>query len=53
MVFGSRASLDAYQTHPAHLALKAIVGPFRSERGQLDFERHPPIDRERPSGATG
>ena len=39
MVFRNRADLQAYQTHPAHLALKAVVGPLRSERGQLDFER--------------
>jgi hypothetical protein len=42
MVFASREDLDAYQTHPVHLALKAIVGPLRSARSQLDFERHPP-----------
>ena len=39
MVFQSRAALDAYQTHPAHLALKAVVAPLRSARSQLDFER--------------
>lgn len=39
MVFGSRADLEAYQTHPDHLALKAVIGPLRSARGQLDFER--------------
>lgn len=38
MVFRSRADLQAYQAHPAHLALKAIVAPLRSARGQLDFE---------------
>lgn len=38
MVFASRAALDAYQTHPSHLAIKALVGPLRSVRGQIDFE---------------
>lgn len=38
MVFESRAALDAYQTHPSHLAIKALVGPMRSARGQIDFE---------------
>lgn len=37
MVFASRADLDAYQTHPGHLQIKALVGPLRSERGQADF----------------
>jgi len=39
MVFRSRAALDAYQTHPDHLAFKAAIGPLRSARSQLDFER--------------
>lgn len=38
MLFESRAALDAYQTHPSHLAIKALVGPMRSARGQIDFE---------------
>jgi hypothetical protein len=38
MVFASRADLDAYQRHPAHLAIKALVGPMRSARAQVDFE---------------
>lgn len=37
MVFESRAALDAYQSHPDHLAIKALVGPMRRERGQIDF----------------
>jgi hypothetical protein len=48
MVFASRADLEAYQTHPVHLALKAIVGPLRSARSQLDFER----DRQPYTPAT-
>lgn len=39
MVFASRADLEAYHTHPVHLDLKAVVGPLRSARSQLDFER--------------
>jgi hypothetical protein len=42
MVFESRAALEAYQSHPEHLALKAIVAPLRSARSQLDFERARP-----------
>ncbi len=38
MVFSSRAALDAYQSHPCHLAIKALVGPMRSARSQIDFE---------------
>lgn len=44
MVFASRADLDAYQSHPAHLAMKAVIGPLRSARSQLDFERPSPPD---------
>lgn len=44
MVFASRADLDAYQTHPVHLELKAVIGPLRSARSQLDFVRQPVID---------
>lgn len=41
MVFESRAALDAYQAHPSHLAIKVLVGPMRSARGQIDFELPP------------
>lgn len=37
MVFASRADLEAYQTHPAHLKIKSLVGPMRAARGQADF----------------
>lgn len=37
MVFASRVDLDAYQTHPAHLKIKSLVGPMRAVRGQADF----------------
>lgn len=43
MVFHNRAALEAYQRHPEHLALKAIVAPLRSARSQLDFERTRPL----------
>lgn len=45
MVFRSRADLDAYQSHPDHLALKATIGPLRSARSQLDFERRTHTER--------
>jgi hypothetical protein len=38
MVFETRAHLDIYQTHPAHTQIKAVVGPMRTMRGQVDFE---------------
>ena len=38
MVFDSLASLEAYQSHPAHLEIKKLVGPMRLERCQVDFE---------------
>lgn len=38
MVFATRAHLDAYQQAPAHLAIKALVGPLRSARAQIDIE---------------
>jgi Stress responsive A/B Barrel Domain len=38
MVFASRADLEAYQALPAHLAIKALMGPMRSARAQVDFE---------------
>ncbi len=38
MVFATPADLHAYQSNPAHLRIKALVGPMRSERGQIDFE---------------
>lgn len=37
MVFESRAALEAYLAHPSHLAIKAMVAPLRSARGQIDF----------------
>ncbi len=40
--FSSRAALDAYQQHPAHLAIKPIIGPLRETRGAVDFEAQIP-----------
>jgi hypothetical protein len=52
MVFQSRDALDAYQSHPAHLALKSIVGPLRSARSQLDFERIRPMGNSQEKQGT-
>lgn len=41
MIFASRADLEAYQTHPSHLAIKKLVGPMRMERCQVDFALTP------------
>jgi len=38
MEFASRADLEAYQVHPAHLEIKQLVGPMRVARGQADIE---------------
>jgi quinol monooxygenase YgiN len=36
--FTDRAALDAYQQHPAHLAIKPVIGPLRELRGAVDYE---------------
>ncbi|MCH8506223.1 MAG: Dabb family protein [Ectothiorhodospiraceae bacterium] len=36
--FESRAALDAYHTHPAHEAVKSLVGEVRSDRCLVDYE---------------
>ena len=38
MRFESRAALEAYANHPAHLEIKKLVGPLRMDRKQVDFE---------------
>jgi len=38
MVFASRSALDAYNVHPAHQAIKALMRPMRQTRAQVDFE---------------
>jgi hypothetical protein len=35
--FESRAALDAYQVHPAHVAMKAFIGSVRAERWVADY----------------
>ena len=40
--FDSVAALDAYQTHPAHLAIKPFIGAVRLERQCMDFEMPEP-----------
>ena len=36
--FASQAALDAYQSHPDHLAMKPFIGAIRAERHCIDFE---------------
>ncbi len=36
--FESVAALDAYQTHPQHVALKPFVGAVREARQCMDYE---------------
>jgi Stress responsive A/B Barrel Domain len=38
MIFESRAALEAYATHPAHLEIKTLMGPARKSRAQVDVE---------------
>ena len=37
--FTDIATLDAYQKHPAHLAVSAQLTPMRLQRSVLDYER--------------
>jgi hypothetical protein len=39
MEFDSREALDAYQVHPAHQEFAAFLGPLRTERRVVDYER--------------
>ena len=36
--FTDRESLDAYQQHPTHLAVKPAIGPLRESRAAVDYE---------------
>lgn len=36
--FDSKAALDAYQNHPAHVAIKPFIGAVRLERHCMDYE---------------
>jgi len=38
MVFESRQALEAYNVHPEHLKVKAMMAPLRMTRSQADFE---------------
>jgi Stress responsive A/B Barrel Domain len=38
MIFESRAALEAYASHPAHLGIKTLMGPARKARAQVDVE---------------
>ena len=37
-VFRDKAALDAYQDHPAHVAIKPFIGAVRLERQCMDYE---------------
>ncbi len=39
--FESREALDAYQRHPVHAEVSALLGPLRRERTVLDHELPP------------
>lgn len=45
--FADRASLDAYQAHPEHVALKEFVAAVRSERRLVDYESDEPATVDR------
>ena len=36
--FADRASLEAYQEHPQHMALKPFIGAVREARQCMDYE---------------
>jgi hypothetical protein len=36
--FASMEALDAYQSHPQHVAMKPFIGAIRLERQCMDFE---------------
>jgi quinol monooxygenase YgiN len=36
--FATRAALDAYNAHPLHQQLKALVAPLREERHSFDYD---------------
>ena len=36
--FASRQSLDAYQDHPDHMAIKPFIGAVREARQCMDYE---------------
>jgi len=36
--FDNKTSLDAYQEHPTHQAIKPFIGAIRSERQCMDYQ---------------
>jgi hypothetical protein len=36
--FADKASLDTYQSHPAHQAIKPFIGAIRLERQCMDYQ---------------
>ena len=38
MVLASREDFDAHRRHPQPVRLKALIGPMRAARAQVDFE---------------
>ncbi len=36
--FADKAALDAYQSHPHHVAMKPFIGAVRSARQCMDYE---------------
>lgn len=44
--FDSQAALDAYSTHPEHLAVRELLGNIRTARFQVDY----PIELENDDG---
>ena len=46
--FSDRVALDAYQSHPAHLAIKPFIGSVRAERQCMDYEVNDPQKERHP-----
>ncbi|MCU0773635.1 MAG: Dabb family protein [Ideonella sp.] len=46
--FDSREALEAYQNHPHHKAVAALIGPWRRTRDVLDYD----IDAARSAAAA-
>jgi hypothetical protein len=36
--FADRSALDAYQSHPRHVAMKPFIAAVRAERHVMDYE---------------
>lgn len=46
--FDSQAALDAYSTHPEHLAVRKLLGNIRTARFQVDYPVDLKIDGDTP-----